>query len=418
MTQILDHYISAAPLQSSSLSPATYGFNATLSAQRAAFQQNCLSELVLKVASRCNLDCDYCYMYTMADSGWKQQERIMSLVTAERIARRVADYAHAHNLHAFDIIFHGGEPLLAGAEQLSQMTELFRTHAPDVQFSFSMQTNGTLLTSAALSTLSAAHIMVGVSLDGTRAANDRHRLYSNGKSSYAAASEGLRLLADEYRQLFGGVLAVMDLAADPLETFGALNTHRPPSIDFLFPLAHHSNPPAAGYGAWLAEIFDYWSQADVAFVPDVRLFHIIIDLLLGRSTRAGFIGASPDTLSAVIQPDGSAELLDALKSTTGTATYTGLNVHSSSLDTIAAHPGYRQPVPALTCWNCDLFKVCGGGYYTHRWSQTNGFDNPSVYCDELKTLITHIQRKVQHGEAESPGDAQHFRAGHPDDRSH
>ena len=36
-------------------------------------------------------------------------------------------------------------------------------------------------------------------------------------------------------------------------------------------------------------------------------------------------------------------------------------------------------------------EICAGGYLPHRFSRANRFDNPSVYCDDLKTLIGAIQ---------------------------
>jgi uncharacterized protein len=35
--------------------------------------------------------------------------------------------------------------------------------------------------------------------------------------------------------------------------------------------------------------------------------------------------------------------------------------------------------------------ACGGGYLPHRFSTANGYDNPSVYCDDLYATFEHIQ---------------------------
>jgi uncharacterized protein len=49
---------------------------------------------------------------------------------------------------------------------------------------------------------------------------------------------------------------------------------------------------------------------------------------------------------------------------------------------------------AKKCSVCPVMEVCGGGYIPHRYSSSNGFNNPSVYCNNLLKLITHIQNKV------------------------
>ena len=37
-------------------------------------------------------------------------------------------------------------------------------------------------------------------------------------------------------------------------------------------------------------------------------------------------------------------------------------------------------------------EICGGGLYPHRYRHGEGFRNPSVYCDDLMRLITHVRR--------------------------
>jgi len=39
--------------------------------------------------------------------------------------------------------------------------------------------------------------------------------------------------------------------------------------------------------------------------------------------------------------------------------------------------------------------ACGGGYLPHRFSKKNGYDNPSVYCDDLYATYQHIQSALE-----------------------
>ena len=76
---------------------------------------------------------------------------------------------------------------------------------------------------------------------------------------------------------------------------------------------------------------------------------------------------------------------------------TGLNVFSHSLDMVAQHPGIvarEQGIDGLcqTCRECPVVSSCGGGLYTHRYRAGRGFGNPSVYCADLLSLISHVGR--------------------------
>ena len=70
-------------------------------------------QFILKLHSRCNLACDYCYMYEMADQSWRRMPRRMSKAVIDRTAVRVAEHVDAHGLTRAEVILHGGEPLLA-----------------------------------------------------------------------------------------------------------------------------------------------------------------------------------------------------------------------------------------------------------------------------------------------------------------
>ena len=87
-----------------------------------------------------------------------------------------------------------------------------------------------------------------MSLDGDRTSNDRHRRYAcAGRSSYDEVDRALRLLA-ERPDSYAGVLCVVDLAADPRQTYETLVSYRPPMVDFLLPHANWEAPPRRGDG--------------------------------------------------------------------------------------------------------------------------------------------------------------------------
>ena len=78
-----------------------------------------LRQFILKTHSRCNLACDYCYLYAGPDHGWRGRPRTPGPAVTRRTAERIAEHAAAHGLPDIAVVLHGGEPLLAGADRLA-----------------------------------------------------------------------------------------------------------------------------------------------------------------------------------------------------------------------------------------------------------------------------------------------------------
>ena len=39
--------------------------------------------------------------------------------------------------------------------------------------------------------------------------------------------------------------------------------------------------------------------------------------------------------------------------------------------------------------------ACGGGYLPHRFSRANGYDHPSVYCDDLYAMFENMEAVLE-----------------------
>lgn len=362
-------------------------------------------EFVVKVHSRCNLACDYCYMYEMADQSWLAQPKVMSESTMLTVAERIGEHAERHRLRRVAVTFHGGEPLLAGRERLEFFARTLRRRLDGVcRLTLGTQTNGVLLDERWLDVLARHRIHVGVSLDGGREDNDRHRRYRGGAGSFDEVSRGLRLLGSErYRPLFGGILCTVNVENDPLETYLALAAFSPPTIDFLIPHANWANPPdpvgdsATPYADWLLTIFRHW-YGQGGPRPAIRMFDDLIQLILGGAAGTEHLGTDPARF-AVIETNGDLEQVDALKSAFPGAPALGFNIREHALDLALRHPAIvaRQiGYEALsdTCRECPVVRVCGGGHFAHRYRQGTGFKNPSVYCGDLQKLIETVHRTI------------------------
>ena len=68
---------------------------------------------IVKIASRCNLNCKYCYVYNMGDRTWVSRPAVMEPETIAAMLDKVSAHCIDHEVPHFEFILHGGEPLLA-----------------------------------------------------------------------------------------------------------------------------------------------------------------------------------------------------------------------------------------------------------------------------------------------------------------
>src|SRR5262245_12559156 len=80
-----------------------------------------ISQLLVKVAARCNIDCSYCYWFR--DAAVYNKPKLMSAEVLQQLLRRVEEHVVKYSLAEFPIILHGGEPLLWGVENFHLIAE-------------------------------------------------------------------------------------------------------------------------------------------------------------------------------------------------------------------------------------------------------------------------------------------------------
>ncbi len=353
---------------------------------------------LLKVASRCNLDCDYCYVYHHVDQSWRTLPKLMSYETIRNFAKRLKSYIHENAIDQFSIIFHGGEPLLFTAEGLARACEIIRNEVMDnCELDFSVQTNGHLLTDEALRVLHAAHISVSLSLDGPKHANDLHRVDHHGRSSYVATYEALQRLIETPGGIFQGVLAVIDPCVRPGELFEYFSQFDLPGLDLLVPDATHANPrfdkeSRGVFQAWLNEAYALW-YTKYSHLP-IRFFDAILGSRLSLPSSTDVMGFGAVNL-IVIETDGSYTDHDVFKITEEGANHLQSNVGSADFESIAIHPtilehGRRLSVKGVAneCLACPVLEACGGGSVMHRYQAERGLDAPTVYCGEMFSVLS------------------------------
>lgn len=344
-------------------------------------------------------------MYEHADKSWKTRPVVIGQDTVGRTAARFATYAREHDLADVTVILHGGEPLLAGPARLRAICDEFSLAFAGVsRLKLKIHTNAVQLSRRHLDVFREYDVAVSVSLDGDQAANDRHRLDRRYRSSYHRVLRAIDLLrTEEYRHLFGGLLCTVDVANDPVAVHDALTALSPPRIDYLLPHSTWDTPPPRGssgsataYAEWLLAVFDRWTEQ--GRTVRVRTFDSVLSTLRGGPSLTEAMGLAPSDL-AVVETDGSFEQVDSLKTAYDGAPATGYHVDEHTFEQVARHPGVQARQRGLlglsrTCQECPVVQSCGGGLYAHRYSSEREFDNPSVFCEDLRALVDGIAERI------------------------
>jgi len=355
--------------------------------------------VVLKVAQRCNINCDYCYVYNRGDLVWKTRPKFITAEVLHQLADRINACARDGQLQRFVIELHGGEPLLLGKQRMEQLITQLRLSCA-VELEFHLQTNGLLLDADWIDLFHRNGVRIGVSLDGPPELADRHRVDHAGRGTTARVLDnliGLRA-APEFADVFGGLLCVIDPVADGAELVDWFLAQGFSAFDFLLPDGNYVNRPAGWTGPgpyfrFLASAFDRWYELEAA-APKIRTFDIIVRALMGVVPELDAFGGDLRRL-CVVETNGAIGLSDTVRMCGGPYAADLFNVATDHLTAPAQHfDVVSLQQPSATCRSCPAFRACGGGYLPHRFDGA-GFDNPSIYCEALFQLVCRIQQRLR-----------------------
>ena len=273
--------------------------------------------VLIKVASRCNLNCSYCYVYHFADDGWRSQPGVMPKLVQQTIVRQLAELYNYQN-QPFSVVLHGGEPLLLGARRLRELCAHLRSNLP-ASCDIHIQTNGVLLTDEIIDLIVQHNVGISISYDGPEAVHDQFRVDLKGAGSHTKVSNAIDRLNNraDARSLFTGVLAVVDPLSDPHSVYYSLKATGSPKIDFLVRDGNYDELPymkssvcSTEYGCWLAKLLDiYLSDPEL---PRIRVFGDTFRPILGASAQKEGIGTA-DYGILVIETDGQINKNDTFK---------------------------------------------------------------------------------------------------------
>jgi len=139
-----------------------------------------LQKLTLQVTQNCNLRCSYCVYGGMYETR-PHAKKTMSFETA----KRAIDYVLANSIDtkSLNFGFYGGEPLLE-MELIEKCIAYINEKGRNREITFTITTNGTLLTTDIYEKLVSYNFDITISLDGPQPVHDSARVYADGHGSF------------------------------------------------------------------------------------------------------------------------------------------------------------------------------------------------------------------------------------------
>ena len=362
-----------------------------------AFPDQPISQLLVKVASRCNIDCSYCYWFR--DAAVYNKPKLMSPEVLHQLLRRIEEHVTRHSLVDFPIILHGGEPLLWGIESFHRIAQACEaiTVRTGCEIPIAVTTNGLLIDDEWLNCFEARNISVAISLDGPAHIHDVHRRTFQGEGTHAAVERAARLLVS--RDIGVSALAVCNPAYSPKEYAEFFARCGIANYDIMIPDATVDEKPPS-IASFYNALFDVWLEANRSRpAVNIRIVADMITALLGNNSPTEGVGHKPIELCTVMT-DGSVEAHDVLRIAGDGFTNTRFNIFDHAIDDVRNEPRWKAARDSSitlceACRQCKFMNACGGGYLPHRFSKKNGYDNPSVYCGDLYSMFENMQSVLE-----------------------
>jgi uncharacterized protein len=324
--------------------------------------QGALNTLILKLVGYCDLACRYCYDYHAAT---------YSRRLSNEVARRAIVDSLGRSGPLLQILFHGGEPLLA-IDQIRSLVPFAQeaARAAGRTVKFTVQTNGRHFLPETIDFLLENRVAIGVSLDGPPEINDRNRVDHAGRGHFAEIETALR--SDPRLQAAVGVLTTVTRtnATRLLETakyFRDLGIKRWDTTLFQ-PLGRATGasaqfaPPTDAIIRSYLVLFDAVEAGDfegMAVLPVLRYVRNVLTTERRSMCLRDGCGAARDLVS--ISVDGTIQSCDCIGDPTLSLGRMDREGIGEALESPVAEAIRSRSTSALSpCRECDWRSFCGG----------------------------------------------------------
>ena len=300
-----------------------------------------------------------------------------------------------------EFIWHGGEPLLAGATTFNEVIRIQKQISLEAgtRFRNRLQTNATLINGDWIEVFKKGNFRLGVSLDGTQRIHDENRKNKNKKGSFLKVMSGIKTLQDS--QIDFAVLAVLSKKSIgfPDEIFNFFCEQKFTRFDFL-PLVEVDNMGqktedslnVGDFSDFMIKIFDLWISRDDDNISIRYLEQILSTMLGNKPSLCKLSGNCQDYIT--IDYNGNVFPCDNF---IGYDELKYGNLQTSTLSQILKKKKTIEIKNALSqthneCNECFAFQFCNSGCNKYRYMWNKDFKSPFYMCEDTKNIVGHIQK--------------------------
>lgn len=220
--------------------------------------------ITLNVAHDCNMACPYCFAKQGHYNGPREMmDATIAYQSVDWLLRVSGDRKDCY------IRFLGGEPLLNLPVMRSTM-KYARSRGADTgkEIHFSVNTNGTICTPEVLEMFEEYQVTTSISMDGTREAHNRFRIFNSGRGTYDLVAANLKkfLAHDPY------IFVNATLTAENLDIYEYAMHFRDLGVRLMrFAMVGTSIPEiAVRQEESLRRIFDNYDRLAAAYLGDLQ----------------------------------------------------------------------------------------------------------------------------------------------------
>ena len=352
--------------------------------------------VLVKLASRCNIACTYCYWFR--DAEVYKKPAVLTVEAEDAFCEKLEQHIRENNLEEFVVVYHGGEPLLFPKHRFIKLQEKLNAieERTGAIIDRGVSTNAMLIDEEYAELLARYQVRPSVSIDGPAEIHDAYRIDFKGKGTHAETIKGIENLRKAGME--PGIIAVCNPSTDPEKLVDyVVNSLGVKEFDILPPDATHAdNPPPID--AYFIKLFDLWFDKYAAEGVRISTIDAMVAGIMGGMAASDTVGYGP-VETVTLMTDGTLEPLDVLRITGDGSTKTETRVQEHSLQDARKDPRWLGAYDASlslceTCRNCEYMDACGGGQLAQRWAPDNGYDNPSVYCESWKNIFGHIWTRI------------------------